>query len=158
MIQSMKQMHSRTGREEEEEDDDLVVVDEDGDDEDFDLTFIVPVYGATDELSIPSDISYNEFASTIAEAMEIRDLTEKTTAKNDKKAGKKGSASAPKRRSAKQTDASDSDELQDGPKPKSGTDSWSGLLMHEDSMPDDWTNIQGVLVGIQPNTDKSGIG
>ncbi|KAJ7235777.1 hypothetical protein C8J57DRAFT_1088677, partial [Mycena rebaudengoi] len=35
---------------------------------------------------------------------------------------------------------------------------WSGLLMHEDSMPDDRTNTEGVLVGIQPNTDKSGIG
>ncbi|KAJ7719014.1 hypothetical protein DFH07DRAFT_761317, partial [Mycena maculata] len=30
---------------------------------------------------------------------------------------------------------------------------WSGLLMDEDSMPDDWTYTE-----IRPTTDKSGIG
>jgi hypothetical protein len=34
---------------------------------------------------------------------------------------------------------------------------WSGLLMDEDSLPDDWTQ-EGVLVGMQPRTDKHGIG
>ena len=27
---------------------------------------------------------------------------------------------------------------------------WSGLLMNEDALPDDWTYTVGVLVGIQP--------
>jgi hypothetical protein len=38
---------------------------------------------------------------------------------------------------------------------------WSGLLLDEDSLPEDWTNEEGVLVGIQPltdKTDKTGIG
>jgi hypothetical protein len=33
---------------------------------------------------------------------------------------------------------------------------WSGLLLDEDSLPDDWTKIGGVLVGILPM--KSGVG
>jgi hypothetical protein len=33
---------------------------------------------------------------------------------------------------------------------------WSGLLMNEDSLPDDWTN-EGVLVGMRP-IDRHGIG
>jgi ribonuclease HI len=32
---------------------------------------------------------------------------------------------------------------------------WSGLLKDEDSLPDDWTKIEGVLVGIWP---MNGIG
>jgi hypothetical protein len=28
---------------------------------------------------------------------------------------------------------------------------WSGLLLHEDSLPDDWTYTKRVLVGIQPS-------
>jgi hypothetical protein len=32
---------------------------------------------------------------------------------------------------------------------------WSGLLMDEDSLPDDWTLTEGVLVGIWP---MNGIG
>ncbi|KAJ6507644.1 hypothetical protein DFH09DRAFT_942844 [Mycena vulgaris] len=38
---------------------------------------------------------------------------------------------------------------------------WSGLLMNEDSLPDDWTYTVGVLVGIQPlrlNDSRNGIG
>ncbi|KAJ7720752.1 hypothetical protein DFH07DRAFT_1008459, partial [Mycena maculata] len=35
---------------------------------------------------------------------------------------------------------------------------WSGILMDEDSLPDDWTYTEGVLVGMRPMTDKSGIG
>jgi hypothetical protein len=35
---------------------------------------------------------------------------------------------------------------------------WSGLLLDEDSLPDDWTYQEGVLIGIQPLTDKTGIG
>ncbi|KAJ6546271.1 hypothetical protein DFH09DRAFT_927399, partial [Mycena vulgaris] len=38
---------------------------------------------------------------------------------------------------------------------------WSGLLMNEDSLPDDWTYTVGVLVGIQPlrlNNSRNGIG
>jgi hypothetical protein len=38
---------------------------------------------------------------------------------------------------------------------------WSGLLMNEDSLPDDWTYTAGVLVGIQPlrmNGSRNGIG
>jgi hypothetical protein len=34
---------------------------------------------------------------------------------------------------------------------------WSGLLMDEDSLPDDWTH-EGVLVGMQPTNDRTGIG
>jgi len=34
---------------------------------------------------------------------------------------------------------------------------WSGLLMDEDSLPDDWTH-EGVLVGMRPMTDRNGIG
>ncbi|KAJ7690182.1 hypothetical protein B0H17DRAFT_840783, partial [Mycena rosella] len=29
-------------------------------------------------------------------------------------------------------------------------DTWSGLLMDEDALPDDWTLTEGVLVGIRP--------
>jgi hypothetical protein len=38
---------------------------------------------------------------------------------------------------------------------------WSGLLMNEDALPDDWTYTVGVLVGIQPSTlndPRNGIG
>ncbi|KAJ6603495.1 hypothetical protein DFH09DRAFT_899356, partial [Mycena vulgaris] len=38
---------------------------------------------------------------------------------------------------------------------------WSGLLMNEDALPDDWTYTVGVLVGIQPlrlNDSRNGIG
>jgi len=38
---------------------------------------------------------------------------------------------------------------------------WSGLLMNEDALPDDWTYTVGVLVGIQPltlNDPRNGIG
>ncbi|KAJ7106422.1 hypothetical protein C8R43DRAFT_906232 [Mycena crocata] len=38
---------------------------------------------------------------------------------------------------------------------------WSGLLQDEDSLPDDWTYIEGVLVGIQPKKvqrNNNGIG
>ena len=34
---------------------------------------------------------------------------------------------------------------------------WSGLLMDEDSLPDDWTS-EGVWVGMRPVKDKHGIG
>jgi len=34
---------------------------------------------------------------------------------------------------------------------------WSGLLMDEDSLPDDWTH-EGVLVGMRPIIDRHGIG
>ncbi|KAJ7751323.1 hypothetical protein DFH07DRAFT_745689, partial [Mycena maculata] len=34
---------------------------------------------------------------------------------------------------------------------------WSGLLLDEHSLPDDWIN-EGVLVGMRPMTDKHGIG
>lgn len=33
---------------------------------------------------------------------------------------------------------------------------WSGLLMDEDSQPNDWIH-EGVLVGIRPITDRDGI-
>jgi hypothetical protein len=35
---------------------------------------------------------------------------------------------------------------------------WSGTLLDEDALPDDWTRQKGVLVGIWPNTRKNGIG
>ncbi|KAJ7721206.1 hypothetical protein B0H16DRAFT_1335464, partial [Mycena metata] len=35
---------------------------------------------------------------------------------------------------------------------------WSGLLLDEDSLPDNWLYTEGVLVGIQPKTDETGIG
>jgi hypothetical protein len=35
---------------------------------------------------------------------------------------------------------------------------WSGLLLNEESLPDDWTYEKGVLVGIQPYTVRNGIG
>jgi hypothetical protein len=35
---------------------------------------------------------------------------------------------------------------------------WSGLLLDEDSLLDDWTYEEGVLVAIQPLTDKTGMG
>jgi hypothetical protein len=35
-------------------------------------------------------------------------------------------------------------------------DTWSGLLMDEDSLPDDWINTPGVLVGIRPKKDGTG--
>ena len=34
---------------------------------------------------------------------------------------------------------------------------WSGLLMDEDSLPDDWTH-EGVLVGMRPINNRHGIG
>jgi ribonuclease HI len=37
-------------------------------------------------------------------------------------------------------------------------DTWSGLLLNEDLLPDDCTYKKGVLVGIQPYTVKNGIG
>jgi hypothetical protein len=41
---------------------------------------------------------------------------------------------------------------------KSVLNTWSGLLLNEDSLPDDWTYENGVLVGIQPYTVRNGIG
>ncbi|KAJ6529338.1 hypothetical protein B0H19DRAFT_968419, partial [Mycena capillaripes] len=35
---------------------------------------------------------------------------------------------------------------------------WSGTLLDEDSLPDDWTIVKGVLVGIRPTTRKNGVG
>ncbi|KAJ7708297.1 hypothetical protein B0H17DRAFT_917165, partial [Mycena rosella] len=35
---------------------------------------------------------------------------------------------------------------------------WSGLLMDEDSLPEDWTCTEGVLVGMRPSNDRHGIG
>jgi hypothetical protein len=35
---------------------------------------------------------------------------------------------------------------------------WSGLLLDEESLPDDWTYAKGVLVGMQPYTVRNGIG
>jgi hypothetical protein len=35
---------------------------------------------------------------------------------------------------------------------------WSGTLLDEDSLPDDWIKQKGVLVGIWPNTPKIGMG
>ncbi|KAJ7704086.1 hypothetical protein B0H17DRAFT_921713, partial [Mycena rosella] len=36
---------------------------------------------------------------------------------------------------------------------------WSGLLMDEDSLPEDWTCTEGVLVGMRPiNEKKNSIG
>jgi hypothetical protein len=35
---------------------------------------------------------------------------------------------------------------------------WSGLLLNEESLPDDWTYEKEVLVGIQPYTVRNGIG
>ncbi|KAJ7214565.1 hypothetical protein GGX14DRAFT_360201 [Mycena pura] len=35
---------------------------------------------------------------------------------------------------------------------------WSGLLMNEDYLPDDWTYTKAVLVGMQPFTARKGIG
>ncbi|KAJ7708018.1 hypothetical protein B0H16DRAFT_1345126 [Mycena metata] len=37
-------------------------------------------------------------------------------------------------------------------------DTWSGLLMDEDSLPDDWIHEKGVLVGIRPKKNTIGIG
>ncbi|KAJ7257193.1 hypothetical protein B0H12DRAFT_1015592, partial [Mycena haematopus] len=37
-------------------------------------------------------------------------------------------------------------------------DTWSGTLLDEDSLPDDWTRCRGVLVGIRPNTSRLGVG
>ncbi|KAJ7095072.1 hypothetical protein C8R44DRAFT_645044 [Mycena epipterygia] len=37
-------------------------------------------------------------------------------------------------------------------------DTWSGALFDEDSLPDDWTRSNGVLVGIWPITRKNGVG
>ncbi|KAJ7762994.1 hypothetical protein B0H16DRAFT_1219920, partial [Mycena metata] len=31
---------------------------------------------------------------------------------------------------------------------------WSGTLLEEDSLPDDWTKSKGVLVGIRPITRR----
>jgi hypothetical protein len=38
-----------------------------------------------------------------------------------------------------------------------GLKQWSGLLMDENSLPDDWT-YEGVLVGMRPINDRHGIG
>ncbi len=35
---------------------------------------------------------------------------------------------------------------------------WSGTLLDEDSLPDDWTKLKGVLVGIRPITQQNGVG
>jgi len=35
---------------------------------------------------------------------------------------------------------------------------WSGTLLDEDSLPDDWIKSKGVLVGIRPITRKHGVG
>ncbi|KAJ7126638.1 hypothetical protein C8R46DRAFT_927066 [Mycena filopes] len=35
---------------------------------------------------------------------------------------------------------------------------WSGTLLDEDSLPDDWIKSEGVLVGIRPITRKNGVG
>ncbi|KAJ7237239.1 hypothetical protein C8J57DRAFT_1087743 [Mycena rebaudengoi] len=35
---------------------------------------------------------------------------------------------------------------------------WSGVLLDEDSLPDNWINTKGVLVGIWPATRKHGVG
>ncbi|KAF8140910.1 hypothetical protein K438DRAFT_1636758 [Mycena galopus ATCC 62051] len=35
---------------------------------------------------------------------------------------------------------------------------WSGVLLDEDSLPDDWIRSKGVLVGIRPITGKNGVG
>ena len=35
---------------------------------------------------------------------------------------------------------------------------WSGTLLHEDSLPDDWIRTKGVLVGIRPIAPKIGVG
>ncbi|KAJ7702018.1 hypothetical protein B0H16DRAFT_1832852, partial [Mycena metata] len=37
-------------------------------------------------------------------------------------------------------------------------DTWSGALRDEDSLPDDWTTLKGVLGGIWPATRKNGVG
>ncbi|KAJ7506394.1 hypothetical protein B0H11DRAFT_1707127, partial [Mycena galericulata] len=37
-------------------------------------------------------------------------------------------------------------------------DTWSGTLLNEDSLPDDWTQSKGVLVGIRPITRNNGVG
>jgi hypothetical protein len=34
---------------------------------------------------------------------------------------------------------------------------WSGTLLDEDSLPDDWIKSKGVLVGIRPATRKNGV-
>ncbi|KAJ6551930.1 hypothetical protein B0H19DRAFT_950337 [Mycena capillaripes] len=35
---------------------------------------------------------------------------------------------------------------------------WSGTLLDEDSLPDDWTIVKGVLGGIRPTTRKNRVG
>ena len=35
---------------------------------------------------------------------------------------------------------------------------WSGILMNEDSLPDNWLYTSGVLVGMQPVRQTEGIG
>jgi hypothetical protein len=35
---------------------------------------------------------------------------------------------------------------------------WSGTLLDEDSLLDDWKKSKGVLVGIRPVTRKNGVG
>jgi hypothetical protein len=37
-------------------------------------------------------------------------------------------------------------------------DTWSGTLLDEDSLPDDWIKSKGVLVGIRPSTQTNGVG
>ncbi|KAK6996347.1 hypothetical protein R3P38DRAFT_3329613 [Favolaschia claudopus] len=37
-------------------------------------------------------------------------------------------------------------------------ETWRGVLHNEDALPEDWINCKGVLVGIRPDTQNSGIG
>jgi hypothetical protein len=37
-------------------------------------------------------------------------------------------------------------------------DTWSGALLDKDSLPDDWTRSEGVLVSIWPITRNNGVG
>ncbi|KAK7028713.1 hypothetical protein R3P38DRAFT_3394715 [Favolaschia claudopus] len=37
-------------------------------------------------------------------------------------------------------------------------ETWSGVLLNEDSLPDNWINERGVLVGIRPATRNDGVG
>ncbi|KAJ7862648.1 hypothetical protein B0H14DRAFT_2349500, partial [Mycena olivaceomarginata] len=37
-------------------------------------------------------------------------------------------------------------------------DTWSSALLDEDSLPDDWTRSEGVLVSIRPITQNNGVG
>jgi hypothetical protein len=37
-------------------------------------------------------------------------------------------------------------------------DTWSGAILDEDSLPDDWIKLKGVLVSTWPNTWNNGVG